>query len=77
MDRSFLRSMVDTQGEKLLGALLDHQHLHPRAPLGSALESIAGSVGFCKFSAHRAIEWLKLDPSLSIGRPSLPSPSGL
>jgi hypothetical protein len=59
---------MDRSSDDILANLTQLQHLQPHRPLGRALADAADEVGFCPEAAARAVEWLGLDPAVSIGR---------
>jgi hypothetical protein len=68
MNRSFLRRLRSPDSDDILANLTVRQHLQPHRPLGPALADAAEEVGFCPEAATRAVQWLGLDPAVSIGR---------
>lgn len=54
--------------ETILHILTTHQYLHPHAPLVEVLEEMCTQTGCCKVAMQRALEWLRVDPHLSVGR---------
>ena len=68
MDRSFLRRLRSPASDDILAELTVRQHLNPHRPLGQTLTESAEEVGFCPDAATRAVQWLGLDPAVSVGR---------
>ena len=68
MNRSFLRRRLSPGSDDILASLTVRQHLNPHRPLGPTLSDAAEEVGFCPDAAARALEWLGLDPAVSVGR---------
>jgi hypothetical protein len=68
MNQPFLRQLAQTDFEKLLDSLTKRQFLHPHEPLANSLAATVQCVGVCPISIERAIGWLAIDPTLSIGR---------
>jgi hypothetical protein len=57
-----------TDAEGILEELSTRQHLTPHRQLGEAVAEIVEHVGACPEAASRAMAWLELDASQSIGR---------
>lgn len=68
MDRSFLRRLRTPTSDDILADFTSRQHLNPHRPLGQALADSAAELGFCPDAAVRAVQWLGLDPAVSVGR---------
>jgi hypothetical protein len=68
MNRSFLRRLRSPDSDDILANLTQRQHLQPHRALGPALTDAAEEVGFCPDAAAKAVQWLGLDPAVSIGR---------
>ena len=67
-DRSDVKRTPGTDAEGILQELSTRQHLTPHRPLGEAVAEIVEQVGACPEAAARAMSWLELDGSTSIGR---------
>ena len=68
MNRAYVRRLRSPSSDDILAALTVRQHLNPHLPLAQTLSESAGQVGFCPDAATRAVEWLGLDPAVSVGR---------
>ena len=68
MNRSNFRRLERVGPEALLSELSTRQYLHPHESLDSALAGVRHELGFCPEAARTAIEWLRLDRSIAVGR---------
>ena len=68
MNRSFLRRLRNPASDDILADLTVRQHLQPHRPLGQTLSQSAEELGYCPDAAGRAVQWLGLDPAVSVGR---------
>jgi hypothetical protein len=57
---------IDADG--LLKELTTLQHLSPRKPLGQVVSQLVDRTAVCPVAADRALGWLGLDASRSVGR---------
>jgi len=60
--------MFSNDSTTLLEKLTIQQHLHPHRDLKRVLEHAALKLEYCPASTGRAVQWLGLDASTSIGR---------
>ena len=68
MNRFLLRRFVQADFQNLLDVLSTRQHLSPHEPVSAALSTAGQKLGVCPQATAQAVEWLKVDPSMSIGR---------
>lgn len=52
----------------ILKILSEFQHLHPHARLDQAVERAARELGIGLRTGPHAMQWLQLDPAMSVGR---------
>lgn len=68
MRHSYIRRLFNGDFQNLLDALTSRQHLSPHEPLAHALARTVDSLGVCPNAIEQAMQWLSLDPAMSIGR---------
>jgi hypothetical protein len=68
MDRAFFRPQAVADSDRLLERISQLQFLQPHVPVGTALDRLAETMAICPRAVSHAINWLKLDPTRSIGR---------
>src|SRR5687768_5720535 len=67
-NRELLRRLLRTTPESLLDVLSTRQHLRPHEALGEAVLETTRGLGVCPVAVEKALQWLRLDPSLPAGR---------
>ena len=68
MTRSNLRRLESADPDRIVAELSTRQFLTPHHPLGQILFEAQHDLGFCPQAAQTAIDWLRLEPSVPIGR---------
>ena len=68
MNASQLRRLDNANADAILADLSTRQHLNPHDTLGHAMAAAQTDLGFCPSAAQTAIQWLRLDESMPIGR---------
>jgi hypothetical protein len=68
MERSLLRQMLAQSADDILHELTIRQHLNPHRGVSQVLSDAISGLGVCDLAAGRALEWLQIEPSMSIGR---------
>ena len=62
------RRLLDEEFDRLLQLLTIQQHLNPHEPVAQALARTVDDLDVCPIAVESAIQWLQIDPSISIGR---------
>jgi hypothetical protein len=68
MDRQQLRRLLRADTQLILEAFTTRQYLRPHRPIGQVLPDIVDDVGCCPNAVAQAMEWLRIEPTLAIGR---------
>jgi hypothetical protein len=68
MNRFLLRRLMQSDFQNLLDALSSRQHLSPHEPVSAALSAACDKLGVCPQAAAKAVAWLGIDPTKSLGR---------
>lgn len=68
MSGSELRQSGGVSDDRILAELSTRQYLTPHRSLGEVLAGAQRALGFCPNAAATGLKWLKLDPSLPVGR---------
>ena len=63
-----MKRRLASDADGILKELTTRQYLTPHRPLGQAVAEIVDQLGVCSQAADRAIAWLDLDRTRSIGR---------
>jgi hypothetical protein len=61
-------SPVNADVSAILSYLTDRQHVRPHAQVSEVLEETTDQLGCCPEAIARALAWLNLEPTKSIGR---------
>ncbi len=67
-DRSNAQRLLTSQAETLLVALTVQQYTLPHTPTKRALASVARQEALCSQAVDRALSWLDIDGTKSLGR---------
>jgi hypothetical protein len=68
MNRDYVRRLRCPDAEEILSDLTTRQFVRPHASVNEALSASAAALGFCTHAAERALLWLEVAPSTSVGR---------
>jgi hypothetical protein len=68
MDRQQLRRLLRADTQLILDAFTTRQHLRPHQPIDQMLPDVVNEIGCCPNAIAQAMDWLHIDPKLSIGR---------
>lgn len=58
----------DSTAAQILSFLTVRQHLHPHALLSELLEQLSSQTGCCPRAISEALNWLKIDSAVRVGR---------
>jgi len=68
MDRQQLRRLLRADTQLILDAFTTRQHLRPHQPIQQVLPDVVNDIGCCPVAIAQAMEWLRIDPKMPIGR---------
>jgi hypothetical protein len=66
--RELIRRLRSVDSETLLSYFSERQYIKPRQSVADLLREAQDHLGICPVAAGRAVEWLDVDPELSVGR---------
>ena len=63
-----IHKLIAVDDDQILAVLTRRQYTYPHAPLRAVLETTIAEIGCCPVAVSRAMHWLEIDWSQSIGR---------